>query len=144
MRQAATVVDVNVVQANLKDLYERFLRSPKLGDDLAANLVCPLLLHVDSTWAESSRRLLIVGQETLDEWRFRGDQHYPWPHPDLLSLKDCRDYDKAATALTDFYNWCYHKSPWVRGTPCWDAVRQLKGRANAVSLWTNVFKCAPK
>ena len=58
------------IQQQLIELYETFFAKATPPNSLAVQLSCPLLLHIGPHWEHATRRLLIVGQETLSDWCF--------------------------------------------------------------------------
>jgi len=131
------------VQKRLNEVYKSFLCSPAKQLGFGARLVCPLLVSVGPHWEESRQRLLVVGQETLSEWRFDPNESYPWPHPPLQSLEACQRYPGTVDALVEFYRWCVHETPGTsKATPFWDAVRLLTHLTESTMLWSNLFRCA--
>ena len=130
------------MQQRLNQIYGTFIGTSARRPQVASRLVCPLFVSVGPAWECAARRLLVVGQETLSEWKFAPAAGYPWPHPPLSSLAACQQYPAAVEALVEFYRWCIHETKsWSKGTPFWDAVRELVHFTNAQMLWTNLCRC---
>ncbi|MDH0640186.1 hypothetical protein N5D52_24975 [Pseudomonas sp. GD03860] len=138
----------NETQQRLKSLYEDFKAKAAMPEDLAKRLSPPLLLNVPPKWAEASKKVLVIGQETLG-WDFRQGDYYPWPYPALSNFNDFLLSDHAVEALIEGYThfeFALHQ-PGNYNSPFWRAYREIRSSigeeadgADTAVLWTNLFR----
>lgn len=119
--------------------YGSFFQSVSRPQALASRLSLPLLLASGPKWQLSRRRVLFVGQETLD-WR--------WPDRGLETLTDffaCNDPVREAVTVYSAFDFAAH-NPISRRSPFWRAFHLLRQEINGDGtgdlLWTNLFRCA--
>ncbi len=142
------------IQDQLNNLYSEYLSSASVEPNLASRLVCPFLLAVGPDWERTTRRLLIVGQETRSDWKWRPVGHpnrpdherCPWDHAPLESLADVYQYEHSVQALVSGYDWAFHglarEDQLPRSSPFWRAFHHLRTSTGYRILWTNLFRCA--
>jgi hypothetical protein len=130
-------------KARLLGVYRDLLaRASLLQPSTVERLGCPFLIFPKDRWFESACRVLIVGQEPY-EWGFNKGEYYPWPHPDLWTLKEVLDYQQSVEALTEAYVVSYEApdSPgaFARSLDLSMKAANREGKGDVIS--TNLFRC---
>lgn len=136
------------MQEELNREYSMFKKGSGLAQILRERLSPPLLLNVPEAWELSTKRILVVGQETLG-WGFKAGEYYAWPYESILSFDDFLNVENSVEALIHGYV-CFEfarHQPDNYNSPFWRAYRQVRelikedvdGNNTAV-LWTNLFR----
>lgn len=136
------------IQEELNRLYEQFKSSATLSSELAKRASPPLLLNVPEKWANATKRVLVVGQETLG-WDFHPGDYFPELETPIMTFQDFQSTPNSVAALTASYRdfeFARHQ-PENYNSPFWRAYRSVRsslgedvdGSETAV-LWTNLFR----
>lgn len=142
--------NIRDVQESLNHNYERLKENAELSEDLKVRLSAPLLLQVPHKWMAAPKRILVVGQETLD-WQFYSGWYYSWPYSDIRNFRDFLSVENGVNAMTKGYEiFCFSREqPANYRSPFWHAYRLIRdavgdpvdGFETSV-LWTNLFRTA--
>lgn len=135
---------METTQQALNRLYFSLLDN-KVSPQLAARLSCPLTLAVTPEWEASPNRLLIVGQETLDNGLL-GDNAVGIAPGDVRSLGELAALPNRAEAIDKLVS-VYRTSMTGDGArenrPFWLAFNKLWRLPGFESaLWSNLFWCS--
>jgi hypothetical protein len=109
----------------------------------------PLLIHVTQAWEESSRRILIVGQETL-AWGWKpDDDSYSWNKPNFKTFEDFLTKAEGVNSMVHGYKIFNFAEKFTKNkfSPFWRTFRWFRTfnkdtakDINSNVLWTNLFK----
>ena len=137
-----------VIQSELNHLYEQFKSNVSFSSELAKRASPPLLLNVPEKWVNSTKRVLVVGQETLG-WDFHPGDYFPELETSIATFADFQSTPNSVAALTAGYRdfeFARHQRE-NYNSPFWRAYRSVRfalgedvdGPETAV-LWTNLFR----
>lgn len=135
------------MQQSLIDVYTEFKGNISLPEDLLLRVAPPLMLKVTPAWEQSSKRVLVVGQETLD-WSFDNTQYADWPHLPIRTFREFLDVENSVSAMVDAYGFFdFAKGKRNHSSPFWRTFREIR-HANGDSLdgiestvlWTNLYR----
>src|SRR5680860_723860 len=125
----------------LHKLYREFFATASLSPEMAGRCSSPLLLSVKPSWALTSQRLFIVGQETLG-WAFDKGEYYDWPYPPISYYADFSQCTSGVEALMYAYEafaFAEHQ-PKNHRSPFWRTFRHMMSVTGADALWSNLFR----
>jgi hypothetical protein len=136
------------MELKLKAVYSKWKTHVHLEEE-ALQLSPPLLLSVPQAYTVAKRRIILSGQETYG-WKWGHDLRtlYPeyeteYPFKDICTMKDFVTNEDSIEALC----WGYRefdfssKQPRTRGSPLWQAFREVQGWEDAGLIWTNLARC---
>jgi hypothetical protein len=137
--------------SSLKALYEEHKAALLDLDNFPREGVEPLILmDVPEGWSNASRKVLVIGQETLG-WDFKPDDGYEWPYPPITGLEQFLTVPLSVEAMMHGYRafeFSRHQ-PGNFNSPFWRAYRQIREAVgdepmgfNTKVLYTNLFKTA--
>jgi hypothetical protein len=138
------------LQHQLQIAYADWKTNLHFEHDEAADLSAPLLLSVPASYADAARRILFVGQETLDwNWTHELRTRYPryeteYPYTDILTMQDFICQNDSIDALC----WGYRefdfssKQSGNYSSPFWQAFREIQAWPAAGVVWNNISRCA--
>ena len=136
------------IQSELNSLYEQFKSNTSLPSELAERTSPPLLLSVPEKWLNSTKRVLVVGQETLG-WDFHPGDYFPDLKDPIMTFADFQATPNSVAALTAGYRdfeFARHQ-PGNYNSPFWRAYRSVRSSlgedvdgAETAVLWTNLFR----
>lgn len=138
------------IQESLNRNYERLKENPELSVALTVRLSAPLLLQIPQKWITASKKILVVGQETLD-WQFYSGWYYSWPFSDIRSFRDFLSIENSVNAMIKAYEiFCFaREQPANYRSPFWHAYRIVRSAVGdspdgfeTSVLWTNLFRMA--
>jgi hypothetical protein len=143
-------MNADELQRQLQTAYADWKANLHFEHREAADLSAPLLLSVSASYADAKRRILFVGQETLDwNWTHELRARYPryetdYPYTDIRTMNDFIIQDDAIDALC----WGYRefdfssKQSGNYNSPFWQAFREIQAWPSAGVIWNNISRCA--
>jgi hypothetical protein len=123
----------------LESVYIELKNITPIDEDIETKMSPPLLIKPTEKWFESSKKILVVGQETL-EWKKKG----------IESFSDYRMLDTIAKLQDAYDKFCFAEtSKKHKHSPFWRAYRAIRNAFDSCDkgietnvLWTNLYKCS--